>query len=139
MKLSPVTSAAAPTARNASQACQERNSIEAIKDDSWTEKLRRWFTKAAPLPEKPRLIHPPPWEVQRVKDKWHLYHKNTSNLVAEFDDCATAEYARDAANAYYELSMVSALTYNRIRAGTPFWNGGKEDCELWSRVRKLLK
>lgn len=122
------------------QACQERNSIEAFREESWTGKLRRWFNKPAPLPEKPDgLIHPPPWGVKRSGDKWHLYSVEDSTIVAVFDDCATAEYARDAANSYYELSMVSAVTYNRIREGNPFWSGGKEDCELWSRVRKLLR
>lgn len=121
------------------QACQERNSIEAIREHGWTERLRRWFHKAAPVPDPPNLIHPPPWNIQRVDDKWHLYQSNTSTLIGKFDDLATAQYACDAANAYYELSMVAALTYNRIRAGDPFWSGNKSDCELWQRVRKLLR
>lgn len=121
------------------QACQERNSVEAMREHSLTERMRRWFSKAAPLPEKPSLIHPLPWTVERWGDKWVIVGSDGVSAAGQFSDLATAEYARDAANAYYELSMVSAITYNRIRMGNPFWNGGKEDCELWSRVRKLLK
>jgi hypothetical protein len=121
------------------QACQERNSIEAFREHSWTAKLRRWFNKPAPIPDKPGLIHPLPWAVARSADKWHMYSVEETTIVAVFDDLATAEYACNAANAYYHLSMIGAITYNRIREGNPFFNGGKEDCELWMKVKSLLK
>lgn len=100
--------------------------------------MRRWFHKTAPLPEEPSKVYPLPWRVERDGHEWVLV-TDTGMTVGRFDDIVAAGYACDAVNAHYELSMVAALTYNRIRAGDPFWSGTKRDCELWQRVRKLLK
>lgn len=118
------------------QSCQEINSIEAIKENNLTDRFRRWFHKAAPVPELPALNLP--WKVEREESSWVLVAEGGLR-VGLFNDLPSAQYACDAVNAHYELGMVAALTYNRIREGTPFWTGSKQDCALWQKVRKLLK
>ena len=120
--------------------CQERNSINAIQEDKWTGNLRRWFHKAAPMPEQPSPALVLPWKVLRRGTEWAVVsQEDDSKCVCTFPNLFTAQYVVDAANSYYQLSMATATTYNRIRNGDPYWTGSDEDCSLWTAVRKLLK
>lgn len=120
--------------------CQEVGAIEAFQEDRWTSNLRRWFHKAAPVPDKPSPALVLPWKVLRRETEWAVVSaEHDEQCVCTFPNLFTAQYVVDAANAYYDLSMATATIYNRIRRGDPYWDGGKEDCELWSRIRSLLK
>lgn len=121
------------------QGCQEINSVEAIREHGLSERMRRWFSKAAPLPEELSLVSPPPWGIDRAEETWCVYEIKTDIIVAVFFDLATAEYVCHAVNAHHDLATVAAITYNRIREGVPFWTGTRRDCELWGKVRKLMK
>lgn len=101
--------------------------------------MRRWFNKPAPIPDKPSLSYHLPWTVKRDGSKWNMVSSDGGKVVASFDDFATADYACNAANNYYDLAMAGAVTYNRIRQGNPLWTGCKEDCELWTKVKSSLK
>lgn len=118
------------------QNCQERNSIAALREDSWTARLRQWFNPEADLPVAPELEHPLPWKVGGYSDGW-LVHTG-ENTFARFDSKTDAEYAVAAANSHHDLALAVATTYNRIRSGAVLWNGTDDDLALWMRVKQVV-
>lgn len=117
--------------------CSESNTIAALKDDAFTAKMRRWFSKKANPPAAPELGHPLPWTLEEQEGTWWLV--SNGSMVASFADKSDAAYACQAANNNYQLCGLMATIYNRIRAGDAWFNGGKEDCELWLNLKELLK
>lgn len=119
--------------------CSESNTVAALRDDAWTAKMRRWFSKKIPIPEQPALIYNPPYSVARHGAEWHMITTETSNLVAVFSDCSTADYVCLAANNHHQLSALMVTVYERIRAGDAWFRGDESDCNLWTQLKTLLK
>ncbi len=129
------------------QDCQERNTIAAIKEDTWTSKLRRWFNVPADLPVALVLPHSLPWSIkQSPRNDWLAYSDESpcwvvhagDQFVAVFACQADAEYAVAAANSHHDLATVAAIVYNRIRNDESLWNGSEADLALWMRVKRLI-
>lgn len=118
------------------QECQERDSIAAISESAHTRKLRQIFNKKARALKNPRLVHPLPWRIVGVAGKWVLFSGPVP--IAEFDDEGAARWARDAANTHLMLMGVAVSVYEKIRKGDVWFDGGKEDCALWSETKKLI-
>lgn len=124
------------------QGCQEYNSITAFKDDAWTARMRRWFTKKLPAPIEPQLNLPLPWRAVQClpgyATGWLIYSGDNIVFHLEKGDKNLAEFICSAANAHYQLSGLAVEIYNRIRAGEPWFDGSERDCKLWQNVKRLL-
>jgi len=119
------------------QACQERNSIAALREENWTARLRQWFNPEADLPVVPELgRHPLPWKLEYGGDGWFV--RSGTSTVGWFSSQAAAEYAVKAANSHHDLATAAAVTYNRIRLGQTLWRGSDEDLALWMAVKQAV-
>lgn len=119
------------------QACQEQNTVAVVSEIKFTERLRRTFNKKIPAPAQPRLVPPLPWRIANHGNGWALYSGVIP--VALFDKKEAAEWACRAANEHYTLLGVAHTVYERIRKGEGWYGGSEEDCNLWSKVIKILK
>lgn len=119
------------------QGCQEFNTVAALKDDAWTARMRRWFTKKLPAPVEPQLAYKLPWRVEHNGDGWCVV--SPSGMVASFVGESEANYTCLAANSHYQLSGLAVMIHNRIRAGDPWFDGSERDCELWRKVKSALE
>lgn len=123
------------------QACQERNSIAALQEEAWTDRMRKWFNPEAELPKLPNLgDHSLPWRMGGFKmgEGWIVHAGPDFNPVALFASEEAATYAVHAANSHHDLATAAAETYNRIRNGQQLWRGSEEDVALWTRVKAAI-
>lgn len=118
-------------------ACQERSAIAALSEDRHTAKLRRIFNRSVPAPVQPRLVPPLPWRVQHTGVGWTLFSGIIP--VAVFSRKELAEWSCRAANEHHTLLGVAWTVHERIRKGDGWFDGGREDCTLWSKTKTLLK
>lgn len=130
------------------QFCQERNSIAALQEADFTSRLRQQFNAEAVVPVIPIMPGMElPWHVvQKPSNQWLAYNDASpcwmlysgATPVAVFMSEPAAGWACRAVNAHHGLAAAAATVYNRIREGRPFWNGSREDCLLWNKIKEFI-